>query len=297
MPGLSSIPILRRLFGNTETNVQKTDIVLTLTPHIIRIPDITEDDLLPLWIGTEQNIKLRGADQQSAFATTPFDEEETPDIPGIPEPRVEEAPPSSEAPPAGTPSSIAAPGPVVAPSPVPAPSPAAETPAEPRPEPEPQPQPAAPPPASGGRTVEPAPAGPAIVSLNPALITTRVGQEFTVSVTIADAAGVGSVPFHLRFDPQMLEFVGAGQASPFLGRDGAQVFVLAALGGGGREVVVGLSRPGDQPGLNGGGVLLTLTFRALSTGRTLLDLTDLSVLGPSAQPMPVESRNMNVVIQ
>ncbi|HEU4400598.1 MAG TPA: secretin N-terminal domain-containing protein, partial [Candidatus Polarisedimenticolia bacterium] len=56
LPGLSKIPIVRRLFGNTETNVTQTDIVLTLTPHIIRIPDVTEEDLLPLWIGTEQNI-------------------------------------------------------------------------------------------------------------------------------------------------------------------------------------------------------------------------------------------------
>src|SRR2546426_995213 len=39
LPGLSSIPVVRRIFGNTETNIQQTDIVLTLTPHIIRIPD------------------------------------------------------------------------------------------------------------------------------------------------------------------------------------------------------------------------------------------------------------------
>src|SRR2546421_3769068 len=37
--------LFRSIFGNTETNIQQTDIVLTLTPHIIRIPDVTEEDL------------------------------------------------------------------------------------------------------------------------------------------------------------------------------------------------------------------------------------------------------------
>ncbi|HXH28082.1 MAG TPA: secretin N-terminal domain-containing protein, partial [Candidatus Polarisedimenticolia bacterium] len=94
VPGLSSIPVVKRLFGNTETNVQKTDIVLMVTPHIIRTPDIQPIDMEPLWIGTEQNIGLRGADRQSAFGESPFEGgEETP----APEPsdlNVEEAAPA-----------------------------------------------------------------------------------------------------------------------------------------------------------------------------------------------------------
>src|SRR5439155_22461423 len=101
LPGLSSIPVVRRIFGNTETNIQQTDIVLTLTPHIIRIPDVTEEDLLPLWIGTESNIALRGGNKTSPFGTTPFEgkegeEEEFPPLPGLPDLPVEEAPPAEE---------------------------------------------------------------------------------------------------------------------------------------------------------------------------------------------------------
>ncbi len=96
VPGLSDIPIVKRIFGNTDTNVQQTDIVLTLTPHIIRIPDITDEDLLPLWIGTEGDIGLRGSSKTSAFGSTPFEgkegeEEEEPPIPTMPELPVEEA--------------------------------------------------------------------------------------------------------------------------------------------------------------------------------------------------------------
>ena len=95
----------------------------------------------------------------------------------------------------------------------------------------------------------------------------------------------------------MIEFGRASRTSPFLSQDGGTVFVLASLGGGGREVVVGLSRQGSQPGMDGQGTLIEMTFRARTSGRTLLDLTGVAVLGPTAQPMPAESRNMSVVIQ
>src|SRR5438132_712595 len=45
VPFLGDIPILGRLFSKTFTDDKSTDLVLTLTPHIIRIPDVTADDL------------------------------------------------------------------------------------------------------------------------------------------------------------------------------------------------------------------------------------------------------------
>ena len=34
--------------------------MLTMTPHIIRIPDITDEDLAPMWVGTSNNLTFRG---------------------------------------------------------------------------------------------------------------------------------------------------------------------------------------------------------------------------------------------
>src|SRR2546422_3300981 len=140
LPGLSNIPVVRRIFGNTETNIQQTDIVLTLTPHIIRIPDVTEEDLLPLWIGTESNIALRGGSKTSPFGTTPFEgkageEEELPPVPGIPELPVEEALPAGDE---QKPLESAAP--LIAPAPAPTPAPHEKTPL-PRAPPTPSPTP------------------------------------------------------------------------------------------------------------------------------------------------------------
>jgi general secretion pathway protein D len=59
IPGLSEIPLIGRLFSNKRADSQRTDVILTLTPHIIRNAEITEEDLLPIWVGTEANITFR----------------------------------------------------------------------------------------------------------------------------------------------------------------------------------------------------------------------------------------------
>ena len=60
LPGLSDIPVLRALFGKTTVDIKRTDVMLTLTPHIIRTPDVTPSDLAPIWVGTESNLTFRG---------------------------------------------------------------------------------------------------------------------------------------------------------------------------------------------------------------------------------------------
>jgi general secretion pathway protein D len=75
VPGLSDIPVLGRLFSKKRTEKTRTDLVLTLTPHIIRTPDITEEDLLPIWVGTEANITFRGGSPRvESEVEGPFDE-------------------------------------------------------------------------------------------------------------------------------------------------------------------------------------------------------------------------------
>jgi general secretion pathway protein D len=300
--GLSDIPVLKRLFGSTQTTIEKTDIVLMLTPHIIRIPDITDEDLEPLWIGTEQNVELRGASRKGAF-TSPFGNTQEgtqyPGIPDVPEepaakPPAETAPAKEEAAPAP-----AGPAPIIV---VPPAAPAPGT----------NPDAGATPtdqeksttgtggggqngsPDSGGQNNA---GGPATVGFNPSYLTATLGTNFSVDVTISGGTGVGSVPFHLSFDPAVLDFIGAGSVSPFLSQDGTPVFVLATIGSGGREVIVGLSRQGSRPGVSGTGTLIQMTFRPKKPGTTSLNFTDLSVLDPQAQPLPYEKLGMTVVVQ
>ena len=49
--GLSDLPVVGRLFAQTQREIQETDIVLTLTPRVIRVLDLSEDDLRPFRVG------------------------------------------------------------------------------------------------------------------------------------------------------------------------------------------------------------------------------------------------------
>jgi general secretion pathway protein D len=47
IPGLSDIPVIGRMFAKSHREKTETDIILTLTPHIISVLDLTEADLRP----------------------------------------------------------------------------------------------------------------------------------------------------------------------------------------------------------------------------------------------------------
>jgi general secretion pathway protein D len=53
LPALGKVPILGKIFAANEKEVKETDVVLTLSPHIIRNLNITPDDEKMLWLGIE----------------------------------------------------------------------------------------------------------------------------------------------------------------------------------------------------------------------------------------------------
>jgi general secretion pathway protein D len=53
LPGISDIPLVGRLFARNRRERQETDIILTLTPHIVRILDLSDVDLRPFRIGRD----------------------------------------------------------------------------------------------------------------------------------------------------------------------------------------------------------------------------------------------------
>jgi general secretion pathway protein D len=68
-PGIEKIPLLRAIFAANEENIEQTDVIFTITPQIIRMPNITEEDLQPLWVGTEDQPKLKTPPPVSIFET------------------------------------------------------------------------------------------------------------------------------------------------------------------------------------------------------------------------------------
>ncbi len=58
LPGIASIPVIGRLFARNRDEATQTDIVMTLTPHIVRRTDIDEQDLGSFLVGGESSPAL-----------------------------------------------------------------------------------------------------------------------------------------------------------------------------------------------------------------------------------------------
>ena len=53
VPGLVDIPVIGRLFAYNHMQTQETDIILTLTPHIVRVLDLSAEDVRAFKVGRD----------------------------------------------------------------------------------------------------------------------------------------------------------------------------------------------------------------------------------------------------
>ena len=53
IPGLKDIPGLGRLFGSEDTTIEQTDVIMTITPYIIRAVKSGPEDTKPIWVDVD----------------------------------------------------------------------------------------------------------------------------------------------------------------------------------------------------------------------------------------------------
>ncbi len=71
IPGLGELPLFRYLFSDNSNEVQENEVLIVLTPHIIRLPSITADNLRTVAAGTDTTPRVyRESDLGSASPTT-----------------------------------------------------------------------------------------------------------------------------------------------------------------------------------------------------------------------------------
>ncbi len=58
-PGLAKLPLLRCLFSHDKTDHQEDEVLIVLTPRIVRIPEWTKANLRPLYSGSETNVQVK----------------------------------------------------------------------------------------------------------------------------------------------------------------------------------------------------------------------------------------------
>jgi hypothetical protein len=118
----------------------------------------------------------------------------------------------------------------------------------------------------------------------------------SVRVVLTGGEEITSVPFHLKFDPALLEFLGARPGSAFQSSS-LQPLLLASVNperpG---DLAVGLALVGNSRSFTGSGSLVVLDFRVIGHGRTDLTFENSSVRGVTSEPLPAEFANTTIQV-
>jgi general secretion pathway protein D len=254
--GINNIPVLGKLFGDNTRTVDESEVLISITPRIVRAPKVTEDDLVPMRVGTQEVPKVEGI-RPSLFGSEP----ET--AAAAPTGAASAAPPAQ---PAGA-------RPVAAPASPPA-----------------QPAPALPPPGAGveAQTVPPATAAagadarPVAALLSPPEASLRVGQTGGVALVLVGARDVQAVELTLAWDPALAEVTDISAGS-LLTLDGVPVSAERALESGRARV-----RFSRTSGATGSGAVAAVTMRGLKEGSGSLVVESLALVhsGGSEHPAP-----------
>ena len=326
-PGILRLPLLQQLFADNDTNIRQTDIVMLLTPRIVRSHQLTAQDLSPIYIGTQANMAVGGPPPvfggnndapAAAPAGPPVAAPAAPQIPagtpmavagsaGAPQippgsspipgtttslfgtPIPQPAPPASGITSFPSPEAIAA---AAAAPAVAAQAPAAGTATAAAPSPAP--------PAPSGRagnplTAAPAAPAPAMVLVSPPTTDLRVGGgPYLVPISISGASRLSTVSLSLTFNPAVMR-VRTVQEGTLLQQGGVKATFTQKVDAAGGRVDIAVVRGADVLGASGTGLVAAITFDAVAPGTSPLALSGVGTLaGGGAAPLQFQPVTVTV---
>lgn len=282
IPFIGDIPIVGLLFNHNTNDHRTTDLVLTLTPHIIRIPDVTEEDITPYFVGTDSNISYQGGPrvENPTRDNGPFEQQpgagakmpnQRAGAPPAPQQQQQQQP--AAAPPLAVPGS----GPTDIFRPAPAPPPGA-------------PQAQVPPQASvttsstistvsakseaSGAAVDAAAepvGGQVLFDFDPSYLTLGVGAQQTVLVRATSAGGLPGGTVAVKFDPAVVTPI---VVKPILG-SGTGVADAHVENG---HIVISFPSAEDLAGTR---AVAEITLRGVAAGRSALAFEPVALDGTS----------------
>jgi general secretion pathway protein D len=104
------------------------------------------------------------------------------------------------------------------------------------------------------------------ISVQPASPTVAAGQTFTLSIDISGASDLFGYQFDLGFNPTGLEAISVTEGA-FLKTGGPTTFIAGTINNVGGAITANADiLDGAVPGVNGNGVLLDVSFKALAPG-------------------------------
>jgi general secretion pathway protein D len=251
LPLMGDLPVAGRLFGAQKDDTQRTEILLSITPHVVRTigrPDMLDAEFES---GTESSIGTPALRLPAGVAPPDVKDKDGNIIPAT---GAEGA--AGAAAPAGVP-------PVPAATP---PAPAAH---------------GASPPAT---TVAPLGASGSVSLAWQGPAQVKVGEQFSVQLRVNSQPALRSMPALLGYDPQVFQAVNVQEGDFFKQANGKTSFSQRVDAGQGKVFValVRHSGSGNDAGINGSGSLATVTLKAVKAAPA----ARLQMLSATPEPAP-----------
>jgi general secretion pathway protein D len=272
IPGLSSIPVLRYLFGSKDHTITSSDLVFLVVPHIVRTQSLDRANLRTIDTGSGQNVELRRTSGPGTDGVAPKA------APAAPRSSVGVVPGQSAM--AAAPAALAQ---MSASADVNSQSVTAVAANSPGSAAVPPP-PGSPPPASAVNLMFSPPSSGSIAA----------GSTFQVPVVLTGGKDVASVPMQVQYDPAALSLVNVA-GGDLLGRDNQAVALVHRDDGQG-AVTINAARPPGTAGVSGAGVVCVLSFQAKTAGNTVLSMTRASAVNSAQQSMPAQGQNVTIAV-
>jgi general secretion pathway protein D len=279
-PGIITLPVLKHLFSQDNTTIEQTDIVMLLTPRIIRTHEYTARDLSPIYVGTNQNFGLTGP--PPLIAAPPAEPETTP-VPGAAAPAPGVPPqglPVPTVPQGGTPGLVTTPG--------------LQAPQQPQGQAAPLADPQAQRDLTAPMTTTLAPS--AQISVTAPAGEVRVGAgPYMVPVYASGVSRAATVTLTVTYNPAVLRMRTVQEGS-FLRQGGVNVVFTPNTDAGIGRVDLAFVRTGDTAGASGSGLLAALQFDAVGAGTSQLAVSGV-LANPTGATIPVQFVPASVVVR
>jgi general secretion pathway protein D len=277
-PGLMRLPVFRQLFTSNDLSSGQTDIVILLTPRIVRTHELTQEDVNPVYIGSQQNLGLTGP--PPLIAAPAVDESAPPPqgVTGQPTPMPRE----------GT---LPQPG-ILPERPVPTPPPPQTEPAQPpllQPEPAPTPpgpEPAVDPGAASAVRLLVTPPGPEL---------TVGGGPYTVPVSVSNVPRVSTLSVTITYNPALLR-VRSVQEGSFMRQGGVKASFTQQIDPVAGRVDITVVRSQDVVGASGTGLVAALVVEPVAAGSTSFGTAG-TATAPGGAPITVTASPVAVTVK
>ncbi len=283
IPVLGDIPLLGHFFTGHNNNKTKREILLSITPHIVKKLDMPEPAVASIWSGGEEELRA-GANFGSFAYFRPELEEPLPPV--APAAAVTKAPPAGipegfvEAPVNEESAEVVNGGAAASETSVGGEGPLPETPQALPPAPETTAVPTAtdiPELSRFGDRAQVSFNGPAEVA---------VGQEVILEATVQEITGLYSAPLFVHFDSQKLSFVRAEEGD-FLKAGGQSTLFTSSVNQEKGELIVGYKQGLGGTGATGSGKLFRLVFKGRQAGSAQVGFDRINFHDPAGNRLVV----------